>query len=683
MKPSKTVNILFDESHSESWSVSAERAAEIQPEFPAHSSYQMAADALSRCNFMLQRNLDQPLPKKLLDPIDILALIHPSDAKWEKTTSPRSPILSPQEIKDIHSFVQDGGSLLVISEYEHDKYGNNLNDLLTPFGLGMNNTCVMDRVQCHQNPTWILGEPAASEFAYLCPRACFYLSGTCRVSGNARTIWRASEHATPRHGGLIATSQYGKGRVVLVADSSLFGDEHFQEFDHTQLWLNLLYWCAVPSFQRRPVIFPASAAATSPAWMLLKEEVHTLRRLQNKDGSIELQHHSAAGASIAAILARLESLQLFFPHQLDYLKKTAEDLHRWMQSKWVKPDFGASLAAFNPQLNRTDGREHIVLFPMYTPNASMETRLEALIIRTPWPSWLSELEQTHYRNNKFVPGQLVDFTEGYQSECAVLFPETISLSQRPSNSFGIIFSDRETRRLQLFAQKAAAIVQLELHPRLEAWLACEPIILDTLMLWDLIHDKSHSLGELPFDPFMIRQRAPFWMYGIEELRVDLRSFEEALKLFRGGFSFAHNVTYAILLDRIFRFPISGTRIRNYDALGGQILFSFLHQKDILLWHENRLTIRWDLLPEGIHELRGYFEKLYKLGSESSKMSFWIAAHDLISTWVHPNLASKWKKEGRTITDEKNISHWLSLIEEDEFPLGTFHLYLQRQMYHPS
>ena len=31
---------------------------------------------------------------------------------------------------------------------------------------------------------------------------------------------------------------------------------------------------------------------------------------------------------------------------------------------------------------------------------------------------------------------------------------------------------------------------------------------DMFELWDLIHDRAHSHGELPFDPFMIRQRLP-------------------------------------------------------------------------------------------------------------------------------------------------------------------------------
>ena len=46
----------------------------------------------------------------------------------------------------------------------------------------------------------------------------------------------------------------------------------------------------------------------------------------------------------------------------------------------------------------------------------------------------------------------------------------------------------------------------------------------TFALWDLVHDRTHSHGDLPFDPFMIKQRMPFWMYALEELRCDLNAF---------------------------------------------------------------------------------------------------------------------------------------------------------------
>ena len=85
---------------------------------------------------------------------------------------------------------------------------------------------------------------------------------------------------------------------------------------------------------------------------------------------------------------------------------------------------------------------------MYTPNGSPDTRFEALIVRTPWPEFVARLERERYDNAKFVPVQLVDHTAGYDGECAVLFPETVSVAGRPTNNFGGIFCDRESARFQ-------------------------------------------------------------------------------------------------------------------------------------------------------------------------------------------------------------------------------------------
>ena len=100
------------------------------------------------------------------------------------------------------------------------------------------------------------------------------------------------------------------------------------------------------------------------------------------------------------------------------------------------------------------------------------------------------------------------------------------------------------------------ITNLGLPPAVTAMLASEPMTRDMFELWDLIHDRAHSHGELPFDPFMIRQRLPFWMYSLEELRCDLTAFHQAGELAR-GFPFALNVQYGVLFDRLFRFPLTG------------------------------------------------------------------------------------------------------------------------------
>ena len=674
----KLARVLFDEYHSESWSVSAARAREMQPEDPVNASYQCAADELARRDFSVNRNVDAPLTKHTLAGADVLVLVNPCDPRWERTNSRISPALSADETREVLAWVRAGGGLLVITEYEHDKYGDNLNELLAAAGLRIENGKVFDRSACaHENPEWILAAPAPdSPLGHAAERACFYRASGCVAEGDAQIAWQATAQAHPRCAGVIGAARPGAGRVVVVTDSVLFGDERFEAFDHRQLWLNLVYWLAAPAFQRTSESTARSVEST--AWREIKAATNGLRCLQLANGSVQESAHEPATMYVDRITRALEDFRSGFPHQSAYIAALLADFAAWKSTAFAKPDFAASLAAFEPQRHRRDGIEHLVVFPMYTPNASSDTRFEALLMRTPWPDWLATLERTQYRNGKFVPGHLVDFTDGYASECAVLFPETVSLREKPSNHFGVIFCDREAARLQSCAQRSAIAVNFAPHPELECWLGSLPLIRDTVALWDLVHDRAHSLGELPFDPFMIRQRAPFWMYGLEELRVDLRSFGEAARL-ADTFPFARYVCSAILLDRIFRFPITGTRIRNYDALGGQLLFAYLHQKDVLLWCDNRLTVRWDLLESGFAGLREELTTLYKLGADCSKMSFWLAAHDLVSRYVKPNVASKWKADTRAIDDETDPKKWLALVHDDEFPLGNFHVNLQRRL----
>ena len=138
-----------------------------------------------------------------------------------------------------------------------------------------------------------------------------------------------------------------------------------------------------------------------------------------------------------------------------------------------------------------------------------------------------------------------------------------------------------------------------LPPDAACMLASPGMSQQAYILWDLIHDRAHSHGDLPFDPFMIRQRAPYWMYSLEELRCDLTAFGQAVELEREGVAFARYVQYSILLDRLLRFPITGARIRNYDGLGGQLLFSYLHRNGYLHWTDNQLTIEWERVADGV------------------------------------------------------------------------------------
>ena len=199
------------------------------------------------------------------------------------------------------------------------------------------------------------------------------------------------------------------------------------------------------------------------------------------------------------------------------------------------------------------------------------------------------------------------------------------------------------------------------------------------MLWDLIHDRAHSRGDLPFDPFMIRQRQPYWMYALEELRCDLTAFVEAVKLEGEGFAFARYVQHAIVLDRLFRFPITGPRVRNYDGLGGQLLFAYLHKHEYLHWTNNELTIEWDRLAEGVANLRAEVETLYREGIDSSKPQYWASAHDLVATYVRPAADSAWRKDVRELSDQGDPRRFIDQVQPDEFPLSLFYVSLQAKL----
>ena len=97
----KIARVLFDEFHSESWSISEERAREMEPDRAANSSYHMASSALTARDFTVARNIAQPLLPATLAEADVLVLPHPCDPRWERTTSMDSPALSTEEIEAI------------------------------------------------------------------------------------------------------------------------------------------------------------------------------------------------------------------------------------------------------------------------------------------------------------------------------------------------------------------------------------------------------------------------------------------------------------------------------------------------------------------------------------------------------------------------------------------------------
>lgn len=679
--------VLFDEAHGEAWSVRAEVAAEMQPSHPADSSYGRAAEALRRRDLDVATHAEGALDAAALAGADVLVIAHPSEPAWERTVpGGGSPRLTGAELDAIEAFVRAGGGLIVLAEEEQAKYGNNLAELTTRFGIGIANDIVSDYEHHRRAPHWILAElQRAHDGVDLLARvheACFYRATTLTVDAAARgrVLARTSRAASTPDAPLAVAAEAGAGRVVVVADSDLFGDDCIAALDHEQLWANLVEWTAAGAFRRAA---PAAdvPALRSPHWAALKAEVDALRLQQRPDGSVDLAVNDpgALVARVDAIVAAVMGLAPLFAHQADYLEAVVGDLRAWVAGGFGTPDFTRALERFRPDRQRTDGMQHLVVFPMYKQNGSRDQVFEALLVGVPWPGWLSELERTRYDNGKFVPVTLIDYTAGYDSECAVLFPETVSVAGRPVNHFGGIFCDREAARFRATSSRAAGVLRLNLPPDAAGLLASEQLSRDAFELWDLVHDRAHSHGDLPFDPFMIRQRMPYWMYALEELRCDLTAFAEAVALEREGLWVARHAQYAILFDRLFRFPITGPRVRNYDGLGGQLLFGFLHATRRLHWTDNRLTVDWEHVAAGVLELRGRIEALYRAGISRTKLQHWAAAHDLVAEFVPPAAGSNWVAGARDFAEIADPRPYVDAVLPDEFPLSLFYASLQGKL----
>lgn len=422
-----------------------------------------------------------------------------------------------------------------------------------------------------------------------------------------------------------------------------------------------------------------------PAWTRLKTAVEEIRPWQSKDGSIDFEAEGAparpaAEDAVERVAAAVRELSPLVPHDAAYHDAVVADLHKWAADGFGVPDFLDSVLAFRPTDHRADGLQHLVVFPMYTQNGNPDRNVEAVVIRVVWPGWLAELERTRYDNPMFLGITFEDFTSGYDTNSAVLFPETIAMREVPPRfTWGAIFCDREAARFRRVGTAAIEATGLRLPEEALGLLTDQERAQQTFVLWDMVHDRTHSHGDLPFDPFMIKQRQPFWMYGIEELRCDLTAFHEAGKLAADGFPQGRDVQYTVLMDRLFRFPVTGERNRNYDGLGGQLLFAYLHKHDALRWTDNRLSVDWDRAREVTGRLRNEIETLYREGIDRPKLVHWFKAYDLVSTYLAPHPGSTWAKGPDALDLDKPPRKLVDDVLPDEFPLSMFYEALAKKL----
>ncbi|MGP5397135.1 DUF6421 family protein [Arthrobacter rhombi] len=426
--------------------------------------------------------------------------------------------------------------------------------------------------------------------------------------------------------------------------------------------------------------------AQNPVWLELKAAATAFQQLQVKDGSVpEAADRVRAAELVTTITAAVTELRPLFEHDGSYLDQVVADFKSWAAGGFGVPDFLDSLQAFQPQLDRVDGLRHLVVFPMYTQNGSTNRFVEAVLVEVIWPEFIAELEAGDYSNRLFVPLRFLDFTPGYDTNAAVLFPESVAMRETPAFTWGAIFQDREAARYRRVVAAAAEITNLDLPAEAAELLADQKLTEETFIMWDMIHDRTHMRGDLPFDPFMIKQRMPFFLYSLEELRCDLTAFRECVKIAASPASdpetarHARLVQYTVIFDRIFRFAITGSRVRNYDGLGGQLLFAWMHQHHVLHWTDTKLTIDWDAIAQVVSALGDAIDDLYWHSIDRPKLAHWLAAYDLVSSTVTPHPASVWAKGKEALPLMEPLKEMTNQVLDDEFPLSMFYEALSKKM----
>lgn len=664
--------VLFDETHQQAWTVRGDHAARMNPTHPRDASYAAAAQAATAAGFEVSAHISGPLDADALCGSQVLVIAHPSEPQWERTTGIGTAQFALSELDAIEAWVRAGGGLVVLAEHEQAKYGSNLNALLARFSIHSVHSSVIDVENNLDNVvSWVRPEVVDTHHAVLAgvSDVVMYRAGTLD-SATGETVLRSRASADPAGAAMLVLSQADHGRVAVLADSDLFGDDSIAHGGHLRLWLNLLAWVSSGHPRGRG----REGEELPSQWFALKNAVEELGAMQADDASLRDDADRARAAELVEnILSAHGELADRFPHDGSYHTLLRADLRRWADEGFAVPDFLDSLSAFRPELARTDGREHLVVFPMYTQNGRRERRFDAVWLRVVWPEWVAELERDSYQNPAFVPIEFVDATSGYDTHSAVLFPETVTVRSTPRFSWGAIFCDRESARFRKVTASAAELLRCKLPADAAMLVNDASLAQHTYVLWDLVHDRTHSSGDLPFDPFMIKQRMPYWIYALEELRCDLNTHVEMGRL---EVPHAPLVRHAIVFDRLFRFPISGDRIRNYDGLGGQIIFAYLHKTGVLHWTDNTLCIEWDRLDDAIAALAAQVNELYHAGIDRSKVGHWKACYDFVASLVAVHPASKWSNGIDLGMEAREL---VNAVLDDEFPLNVFYDALRKKL----
>ncbi|ARV61510.1 hypothetical protein BZZ01_25325 [Nostocales cyanobacterium HT-58-2] len=218
-----TTKVLFDESHNELL-----RSQKI-PDDDEVDTWNQLGTTLNQelgCDVTLHtvnETGEEHLTQELLSGYKVLVL-----------AAPRKP-LTNAEVEAIVNFVHEGNSLLIAQSYQSLNEFNTcaINLLLEKFGLRTKPllTNPPSEIPAKQFRSHYL----SSEVNRLLVKEPAYLETINDLPRVVATLPRTEEN-------FLATVEVKRGRVVVIGDFVIFGDEYFEEADNKKLVLNIFQW---------------------------------------------------------------------------------------------------------------------------------------------------------------------------------------------------------------------------------------------------------------------------------------------------------------------------------------------------------------------------------------------------------------------------------------------------------
>ncbi len=269
------MRILYDETHNQTWTADpllALKMSRRSNESPRYYSYAHVSDLVRTVlGGSYDRLTKGPITAERLQGVDVLFLNHCCSSRHSHVGVGGEALFTPGEIAAIVGAVEKGMGLLVLGEFENERWGWNVNELLAPLGLRFNND--LAEVPGHavhagrQLHVFEASNVSDHPVAHGVNRVS-YCSG-CTVSlldERAGAVVRGSKGAA-----LIAASEVGLGRVVVAGDSDLFAEPYVSYNDNARLLVQTLQWLgrsrvSVPSGTVLPI---AAVTATAHDMMAL------------------------------------------------------------------------------------------------------------------------------------------------------------------------------------------------------------------------------------------------------------------------------------------------------------------------------------------------------------------------------------------------------------------------------